>query len=377
MEDVVAALNLRMVDLMPVAAGNERAPQAAPVDNGRIVKTYDYRDEHGDLLFQVVRMDPKTFRQRVPKAEGGWSWSVKDVRRVLYRLPELVTAGLDEAICIPEGEKDVDRLVSLGLVSTCNPGSHGKWKKEYAAFLRDRSVVIFPDNDNVGQKHADEVARSLMGIAKAVKVVNLPGLPPKGDISDWLDAGGTLEQLSELVQAVPAFQPSAQRTAAPKPEKWETIEPLGVTNVPPFPVSVSARECSPTSSRPRRRPPRRRRNLAAMLCLAVCAAAVAKKVMVQVRDQWLEPVNLFTVTVLEPGNRKSAVFSHTTAPLREFEAQLIEQERPGDARVARRRQRERQMRCRGEGRQEGRYRGGERPRPLPSSWPPRRNRLPD
>ncbi len=87
-------------------------------------------------------------------------------------------------------------------------------------------------------------------------------------------------------------------------------------------------------------------DLAAMLSLAVCAAAVAKKVEVQVRDQWLEPVNLFTVTVLEPGNRKSAVFSHTTAPLREFEAQLIEQERPEIARqLARRRQRERQMKA--------------------------------
>ena len=139
----------------------------------------------------------------------------------------------------------------------------------------------------------------------------------------------------------------------------ETIEPLGVTNVPPFPVSVLpevladfvAAEAEATQTPA---------DLAAMLCLAVCAAAVAKKVEVQVRDQWLEPVNLFTVTVLEPGNRKSAVFSHTTAPLREFEAQLIEQERPEIARqLARRRQRERQMRvARREGGQEGRRRGG-------------------
>ena len=87
-------------------------------------------------------------------------------------------------------------------------------------------------------------------------------------------------------------------------------------------------------------------DLAAMLCLAVCAAAVAKKFEVRVRDDWLEPVNLFTVTVLEPGNRKSAVFSHATAPLREFEAQWIEQERPELARqLARRRQRERQMKA--------------------------------
>jgi hypothetical protein len=306
---------------------------------------YDYRDEQGELLFQVVRMEPKDFRQRRPLPGGGWSWSVKDVRKVPYRLQELAKADLTRVVCIPEGEKDVDRLVALGLIATCNPGGAGKWKTEYSEFLRDRSVVVFPDNDDVGQEHAEEVARSLMGIAGAVKVVNLPGLPPKGDISDWLDAGGTREKLGELGNAAPMFQPSAQGTAAPKPEEWGAIEPLGIANVPPFPVAVLppvlaqfvTAEAEATQTPP---------DLAAMLVLAVCAAAVAKKVEVQVRDQWLEPVNLFTVTVLEPGNRKSAVFSHATAPMREYEEVLVEQERPELARrQAQRRQRERQMKA--------------------------------
>jgi len=328
---------------MPVAARNQWAPQAAPAAGKRIAKNYDYRDERGELLFQVVRMEPKTFRQRVPQPGGGWSWSVKDVRRVLYRLPELVAADSAKVVFIPEGEKDVDRLVSLGFLATCNPGGAGKWKGDYCEFLRGRPIVILPDNDDVGQKHAQAVARSLTGIAKAVKIVNLPGLPPKGDVSDWLDAGGTRDQLVEVVRAAPVFEAPGSPAVPPKPEEWGTIEPLGITNVPAFPVEVLpsvlaafvAAEAEATQTPP---------DLAAMLCLAICAAAVAKKVEVQVRDQWLEPVNLFTVTVLEPGNRKSAVFSHTTAPLREFEAQLIEQERPEIARqLARRRQRERQM----------------------------------
>jgi hypothetical protein len=141
----------------------------------------------------------------------------------------------------------------------------------------------------------------------------------------------------------PVFQPPTNRPAVPKPEEWGTIEPLGIVHVPPFPVGVLpevladfvAAEAEATQTPP---------DLAAMLCLAVCAAAVAKKIEVCVRDDWLEPVNLFTVTVLEPGNRKSAVFSHATAPLREFEAQSVEQERPELARQQdRRRQRERQM----------------------------------
>jgi hypothetical protein len=339
-KDVVAALGIRMADLMPAANPNQHSQQPT---GRRIVKTYDYRDEHSGLLFQVVRMEPKTFRQRVPQPGGGWSWSVKDVRRLLYRLPELVAADPAKVVFIPEGEKDVDRLISLGFLATCNPGGAGKWKSEYCEFLRGRPVVVLADNDEVGQKHAQAVARSLTGIAKVVKIVNLSGLPPKGDVSDWLNAGGTRDQLVELVKAAPVFQPPTNRAAVPKLKEWGTIEPLGVANVPPFPVAVLPTMLAEfvTAEAEATQTPA---DLAAMLCLAVCAAAVAKKVEVRVRDDWIEPVNLFTVTVLEPGNRKSAVFSHATAPLREFEAQLIEQERPEIARqLARRRQRERQM----------------------------------
>jgi hypothetical protein len=127
-ENVVTALEITMADLMPTTKSNEKAGEAVQGAPRRIVKTYDYRDEQGVLLFQVVRMEPKDFRQRVPKAGGGWSWSVKNVRRLLYRLPELVTADPAKVVFLPEGEKDVGRLVSLGFVATCNPGGAGKWK---------------------------------------------------------------------------------------------------------------------------------------------------------------------------------------------------------------------------------------------------------
>ena len=341
-ENVVAALGIKMADLMPTKL-DQQVSQRAQATGQRIVKCYDYRDEQSKLLFQVVRMEPKTFRQRVPLPSGGWSWTVKNIRKVLYRLPELVAADLSKVVFIPEGEKDVDRLISMGLVSTCNPNGAGKWKAEYNNSLRDRLVAIFSDNDEVGREHALVVAQSLFGIAKVVKIIDLPGLPPKGDISDWLDAGGTYGQLRELIKAAPLFKPAANGSAVPKAEEWGTIEPLGVRSVPSFPVMALpdvladfvAAEAEATQTPP---------DLSAMLSLAVCAAAVAKKVEVRVRDQWLEPVNLFTVTVLEPGNRKSAVFAHTTLPLRDYETQLVEQERPNLARqLARRRQRERQM----------------------------------
>ncbi len=95
-----------------------RMPNGQP----QIVATYDYRDERGELLFQVVRYDPKDFRQRRPKPGGGWVWSVKGVRVVPYRLPELL-ARPDEPVFVVEGEKDVDNLGRIGVLATCNAGA--------------------------------------------------------------------------------------------------------------------------------------------------------------------------------------------------------------------------------------------------------------
>ena len=94
----------------------------------QIVAAYDYCDEHGDLLFQVCRFEPKTFHQRRPDGKGGWIWNVKGRRRVPYRLPELIAAPADCIVFVVEGEKDADRLASLGFVATCNPGGAGKWQ---------------------------------------------------------------------------------------------------------------------------------------------------------------------------------------------------------------------------------------------------------
>src|SRR5690606_13180233 len=148
----------------------------------------------GTLLYQACRMEPKDFRQRKPKDGGDWEWSLKNVRRVVYRLPELLVADPTQPVFIPEGEKDVDRLRENGFVATCNVGGGGKWKREYSDAPAGRDVVILADNDEPGQKHAEQVAKSLQGKARSVRVVNLPGLPVKGDVSDWLNNGGTADE---------------------------------------------------------------------------------------------------------------------------------------------------------------------------------------
>jgi putative DNA primase/helicase len=180
----------------------QRAGEPITSDSGpdSIVAIYPYRDEHGAPLFQVVRKLPKKFVQRRldPAARDGWAWNLRGVRRVLYRLPELLAADPALPVFIPEGEKDVDNLRSKGLVATCNPGGAGKWWREFSEYLRDRSVVILPDNDQAGHDHAADVARKLAGIVRSIRIVDLPNLP-KGDISDWFSAGGTVETLNALV----------------------------------------------------------------------------------------------------------------------------------------------------------------------------------
>ena len=199
---IVEKLGLKMKDLMPSKNGTPKSSKP------RIVKTYNYCDADGTLLFQVCRYEPKDFRQRKPIPGGGWSWSVKNVKRVPYRMPELLAAEKAKTVFIVEGEKDADRLCGLELVATCNAGGAGKWCKEFAQYFQGRQVAILPDNDAPGRKHGQDVASKLHGAAASIKILELPGFPPKGDVFDWLDAGHTISELQSLVDAAPVWQPS-------------------------------------------------------------------------------------------------------------------------------------------------------------------------
>ncbi len=207
-EAVTGAIGLSLSDLFA----------ETPVKSKReIDQVYDYRDESGKLLYQSVRFTPKGFSQRRPKGKDGWDWSLNGTRRVLYRLPELQKADARATVFITEGEKDADRLWSDGLAATTNPQGAGKWRDDYSHFLKSREVVILPDNDEPGHNHAAAVAQSLQGIASSVKVLALPGLPDKGDVSDWLNAGGNVETLCLMVDDLPEWMPSSATAAESKP----------------------------------------------------------------------------------------------------------------------------------------------------------------
>jgi len=167
----------------------------------KIIKTYDYKDESGQLLYQVVRYEPKDFRQRRPDGEGCWIWNLDGVRRILYRLQELLQANATDWVFIVEGEKDVDRLYDEGLVATTCAMGAVKWDESYSEFMNDHKLVaVIPDNDDSGKRHAKRVAESLACVGVKARILELPGLSDKGDVSDWLNNGGTKEKLLELVQ---------------------------------------------------------------------------------------------------------------------------------------------------------------------------------
>ena len=223
----------------PQPFNTTRNKKSGPQPKVEIVTIYDYHDATGQLLYQVCRTPDKQFPQRRPDGKGDWIWGMGDVEPVLYRLPQLLAAiQKGHTIFIVEGEKDVDRLVSQGLTATTSPMGAGKWKPTYNAHLQGANVVIIPDNDEPGEKHARSVALSLQGKAQTVKVVLLPYLPPKGDVSDFLDQGGTLEGLKALIDQTPLFTPSdlLDRSVAVqeededlKPGSWSDLDDLDNT----------------------------------------------------------------------------------------------------------------------------------------------------
>ncbi|MEW6352355.1 MAG: DUF927 domain-containing protein [Thermodesulfobacteriota bacterium] len=165
---------------------------------------YCYRDRDGSPLFLVVRTDKKQFWQYRSVGPDSWRKGLEGTKRVLYRLPEILQAvKAERRIFIVEGEKDVDNLVAIGLDATCNPMGAGKWRDDYSQDLQGASVVILPDNDGPGADHAKAISSSLVQIADEVRLVPLPGLPEKGDVSDWLGAGNTREELENLVLKTP------------------------------------------------------------------------------------------------------------------------------------------------------------------------------
>lgn len=167
--------------------------------HNKIVATYDYKDEKGNLLYQVVRYEPKKFLQRRPDGKGGWIWNLNGTLRVLYKLPELIKSP--DPVIVVEGEKDTDTIRTLGFNAITSPGGAGKWLDQYSDTLKGREVILCSDNDAQGRNHMKDVAKNLRGKATSIKISELPA--EFNDISEVLetipDEDERIEKVSKII----------------------------------------------------------------------------------------------------------------------------------------------------------------------------------
>jgi hypothetical protein len=314
-EEIVKAMGLETKDLFPGDHHSNGRP--------RMVAFYDYRDEAGVLKFQVVRLEPKGFFQRRPRCvnprndvDSDWIKGLGGMKPILYRLPELIEADASKKVHVVEGEKDANNLARQGLVATTSPmGVGGKWRAHYNEVLRDRHVILIPDNDAPGQYYMEDAQRQLTGVAASVKILTLPGLPPKGDVSDWLAAGGTKEKLLELAAA--ASSQAAKPAAKPKksPRVIPTYKPFPLDALPPVlceyvDASAAAIGCDPA--------------FVALPGLAVVAGCVGNSRAIRLRRGWTEPAILWAVTVAPSGAQKSPAWAAVVDPFTAIQMELVE-----------------------------------------------------
>lgn len=212
--EIVTALGLTFADLRPDIEDEPMLQTAIEKQQQqrKIYRIFDYTDERGALRYQVVRYDPKDFRQRRPLPDGKWLWSMGESKE--HNLPAVEPlpfnlAGVLEAlreqrlIFIVEGELKVQALAYLGLVGTCNHGGAGNWNDALNKWFTDADLVIIPDNDEAGRKHEAVVRKKLGKIARRIRTLVLPDVPDKGDIVDWVkaDPNRTGADLIELLRA--------------------------------------------------------------------------------------------------------------------------------------------------------------------------------
>ncbi len=313
-------------------AGVEAAPPAAPPRSNpspRITTTYDYRDEAGTLLFQVVRFEPKSFRQRRPDASArdGWTWKLDDTRRVLYRLPEvLAVIAAGQPVFVVEGERDCESLTKHGFCATCNPGGASKWQDDYTTTLRDADVVLIADKDEPGRRHVQLVAGKLHGVAKTLRLVELPdfnGQPVK-DAADYFAAGATAEDFRAVVTEAMPYTPPAAPQAVSNPVPALPDDDAPDAALAPFPtdclppgMALMVRAVADALRVPDALP--------GTMALALVAASIGKGLALDWRPgKAPTPANLFVMPSAESGSGKSECYKLLATPLLAFERAMQE-----------------------------------------------------
>ena len=301
-----------------MAAGGEQSRGGG----GKIVAIYNYTDADGELLYQVLRLDePKNFRQRRPDGNGGWIPKLEE-RRVLYRMPDLLKYP-DGTIFFCEGEKDADRVAGLGHCATTV--ACGKLTDECVKALAGRDVIILEDNDDAGRAKALAAAQTLHGTAKTIRIVSLPDLPDKGDISDWLDADPRrAEKLVDVCFNVPIWTDTKREQDGaelgptwPDPDFSILDDRRG--DLPAFPIDVFSTPCQAWLKRAAAGAGTTVDHVAVPL-LGVVSALIGTSRRIQATRSWLTPCTMWMAVVGFSGTGKTPGLDVTRTALSRIES---------------------------------------------------------
>ena len=192
------------------------SPKAAKGGWGEEQARYIYKTAAGEKYLLVRKfVDADGKKQFPPSHWDGAQWANGKPKgdKIPYRLPEFLAAAPSAPVFIVEGEKDADNLAKLSFAATCNSEGAGKWTRDLNKHFRGRNVIILPDNDLPGRAHAESVAASLQGIAASIRIVELPDLPPKGDVSDWLLRDPSGARLVRECDRAPLWEPGQKDKA--------------------------------------------------------------------------------------------------------------------------------------------------------------------
>ena len=217
-ESICAAIGMKLANLFAPKAG----------DNGKatVVERYLYHDAEVAPIARKCRTSPKGFFWQSPRGNE-WTNGRNGAAIPLYNLPKLINAREDDDeqwVLLVEGEKDADRATKAGFIATTSPDGASKdaqkpkWRSEFNDQLAGLRVAIMCDNDAAGLAHGTNAANQLLSKAREVRLIRvIPGVPEHGDLSDYLDAGHTADQLRELIEAAPEWAPTtcSDETATP------------------------------------------------------------------------------------------------------------------------------------------------------------------
>lgn len=233
-----------VADVLEREFGIQKQAQKALEPKQYIQRIHSYYDADGAEAYQALRMYPKSFRLRQPDGKGGYLHNIKGITPLPYNLLGIIE-NKSAPVFIVEGEQCADVLIEAGLVATTNHGGAGKWGEEHAQHLEGRNVIVMADNDQVGHRHADAVVASLWGKANQIKRVDLPGLPDKGDVVDYLrthtleELVGEVRKVEPLTEAPQVVEGEIADEDGNALEPFETLDQDAVWSMPPVEFLVN------------------------------------------------------------------------------------------------------------------------------------------